>query len=85
MPEVQSYSHDDYFERPDKFQRARLARQRTRAADVRSNIVKQEISADIRSQNASAMDALQEAREILPGAQRSDALKGAGTLRTVTG
>jgi len=45
--------------------------------------VKQEIPADDRSLNASALDALQEAREMPPGAERSDALKRAGLLRRV--
>jgi hypothetical protein len=44
-------------------------------------VVKQEISPDSRSQNASAADALQEAREMPPGPQRTDALKKAGLLR----
>jgi hypothetical protein len=43
--------------------------------------VKQEISADSRSRNACAADALQEAREMLPGAQQNEALKKAGLLR----
>jgi hypothetical protein len=43
--------------------------------------VKQETSPDSRSQNASAADALQEAREMPPGAQRTGALKKAGLLR----
>jgi hypothetical protein len=43
--------------------------------------VKQETSADDRDQNARALDALQEAREMPPGAQRIDALKKAGLLR----
>jgi hypothetical protein len=41
----------------------------------------QEISPDSRSLNASATDALQEAREMPPGPQRADALKQAGLLR----
>jgi hypothetical protein len=45
--------------------------------------VKQETSPDIRSQNASAVDALQEARGMPPGAQRANALKKAGLLRRV--
>ena len=45
--------------------------------------MKQEISADRRSQNASAAEALEEAREKPPGAQRADALKKAGLLRRV--
>ena len=45
--------------------------------------VKQETSADVRSQNADAVDALQEAREMPPGAQRTNALKKAGLLRRV--
>jgi hypothetical protein len=36
---------------------------------------------DSRSQNASAVDALQEAREMPPEPQRTDALKKAGQLR----
>jgi hypothetical protein len=44
-------------------------------------VVKQETSPDCRSQNASAADALQEAREMPPGPQRTDALKKAGLLR----
>jgi hypothetical protein len=43
--------------------------------------VKQKASPDIRSKIASAVDALQEAREMPPGAQRTDALKKAGLLR----
>ena len=39
------------------------------------------ISADNRRQNARAMDALEEAREMPPGAQRTEALKKAGLLR----
>jgi len=39
------------------------------------------ISADSRRQNARAMDALEEAREMPPGAPRTDALKKAGRLR----
>jgi hypothetical protein len=46
-------------------------------------IVKQETSPDIRGQNASAVDALQEARGMPPGAQRTNALKKAGLLRRV--
>ena len=42
--------------------------------------MKHETSPDSRSQ-ASAVDALQEAREMPPGAQRADALKRAGMLR----
>jgi hypothetical protein len=42
--------------------------------------VKQEIPADIGSQNASTVDALQEAREMPPGAQRNEAPKKAGLL-----
>jgi hypothetical protein len=49
--------------------------------DARSNIVKQETSHDSRSQSAIAVDALQEAREMPPGEERSDALKKAGLLR----
>jgi hypothetical protein len=50
--------------------------------------VKQEASPDNRSQNASAAEALQEAREMPPGAQRTDALKKLArfdALRTVMG
>jgi hypothetical protein len=43
--------------------------------------VKQEASPDSRSRNAGAVDALQEARAMPPGAQRADALKQAGLLR----
>jgi hypothetical protein len=39
------------------------------------------ISADHRRQNARAMDALEEAREMPPGARRTEALKKAGLLR----
>jgi hypothetical protein len=39
------------------------------------------ISADNRRQNATAMDALEEAREMPPGAPRTEALKKAGLLR----
>jgi len=45
--------------------------------------VKQEASPDSRSQNANAVDALQEARAMPPGAQRTDALKTAGLLQCV--
>jgi hypothetical protein len=45
--------------------------------------VKQEASPDSRSRNAGAVDALQEARQMPPGAQRADALKQAGLLRHV--
>ena len=45
--------------------------------------MKQEASPDSRSQDASAVDALQEARGMPPGAQRADALKKAGLLRRV--
>ena len=40
------------------------------------------ISADNRRQNARAMDALEEAREMPPGAPRTEALKKAGLLRS---
>jgi hypothetical protein len=43
--------------------------------------VKQETSPDGRSHNAIAVDALQEARGMPPGARRTDALKKAGLLR----
>ena len=43
--------------------------------------MKQEPPADDRNQNARALDALQEAREMPPGAQRIEALKKAGLLR----
>jgi len=39
------------------------------------------VSADNRRQNARATDALEEAREMPPGAQRTEALKKAGLLR----
>jgi len=39
------------------------------------------ITADSRGQNARAMDALEEAREMPPGARRTEALKKAGLLR----
>ena len=39
------------------------------------------ITADSRGQNARAMDALEDAREMPPGAQRTEALKKAGLLR----
>jgi hypothetical protein len=39
------------------------------------------ISADNRRQSARAIDALEEAREMPPGAQRTEALKKAGLLR----
>jgi hypothetical protein len=45
--------------------------------------VKQEASPDSRSQNANAVDALQEARAMPPGAQRTDSLKKAGLLQRV--
>ena len=45
--------------------------------------MKQEASPDSRSRNAGAVDALQEARAMPPGAQRVDALKQAGLLRRV--
>jgi hypothetical protein len=45
--------------------------------------MKQETSSASRSRNATAVDALQEAREMPPGAQRADALKQAGLLRRV--
>jgi hypothetical protein len=45
--------------------------------------VKQEASPDSRNKDARALDALQEAREMPPGAQRTDALKIAGLLRRV--
>jgi hypothetical protein len=44
-------------------------------------IVKQETSPDGRSHNAIAVDALQEAPGMPPGARRTDALKKAGLLR----
>jgi hypothetical protein len=44
-------------------------------------VVTRETSPDRRSQKASAADALQEAREMPPGARRTDALKKAGLLR----
>jgi hypothetical protein len=40
-----------------------------------------QFSSDRRSQNARAMDALEEAREMPPGSQRTHALKQAGLLR----
>ncbi len=43
--------------------------------------MKQETSADAREEDARALDALQEAREMPPGAVRTDALKKAGLLR----
>jgi hypothetical protein len=43
--------------------------------------MKQEASPTSRTRNATAVDALQEAREMPPGAQRADALKQAGLLR----
>jgi hypothetical protein len=43
--------------------------------------MKQKASPDSRNKNARAVDALQEAREMPPGAQRTDALKHAGLLR----
>jgi hypothetical protein len=46
-------------------------------------IVKPETSPDSRSQIAIAVDALQEARRMPPGAERTDALKKAGLLRRV--
>jgi hypothetical protein len=45
--------------------------------------MKQEASSDSRIQNATAVDALQDAREMPPGARRADALKRAGLLRRV--
>jgi hypothetical protein len=39
------------------------------------------ISADHRSRSARAADALEEAREMPPGARRTEALKKAGLLR----
>jgi hypothetical protein len=45
--------------------------------------VKQETSPEICSQNASAVDALQETRGMPPGGQRTGALKKAGLLRRV--
>jgi hypothetical protein len=46
-------------------------------------VPKQEMqsSFDSRSQNARAIDALEEAREMPPGSQRTHALKQAGLLR----
>jgi hypothetical protein len=46
-------------------------------------VVKRETSPDSRGRSASAVDALQEAREIPPGSLRTDALKKAGLLRRV--
>ena len=43
--------------------------------------MKRETSADGRNQDARALYALQEAREMPPGEQRTDALKKAGLLR----
>jgi hypothetical protein len=45
--------------------------------------MKQEALPDSRTRNATAMDALQDAREMPPGAQRADALKQAGLLQRV--
>lgn len=45
--------------------------------------MKHETSPDSRSQNASAVDALQEARAMPPGGQRTDALKKVCLLRHV--
>jgi hypothetical protein len=44
-------------------------------------VMKQETSSGSHSRDATAEDALQEAREMPPGAQRTDALKQAGLLR----
>jgi hypothetical protein len=46
-------------------------------------VAKQEtqVTSDNRSQNAEAMDALEEARAMSPGSQRTEALKRAGALR----
>jgi hypothetical protein len=46
-------------------------------------VMKQEASPASRTQDATAADALQDAREMPPGAQRIDALKQAGLLRRV--
>jgi hypothetical protein len=46
-------------------------------------VMKQEASPTSRTQNAMAVDALQEARGMPPGAQRAEALKQAGLLRRV--
>jgi hypothetical protein len=43
--------------------------------------VKQKASPDSRNKDERALDALQEARKMPPGAQRTDALKKAGLLR----
>ena len=45
--------------------------------------MKQETSPDYRILNAIAVDALQQARGMPPGAQRTSALKKAGLLRRV--
>jgi hypothetical protein len=45
--------------------------------------MKQEASPDSRTQNATAVDALQDAREMPPGARRADAFKRAGLLRRI--
>jgi hypothetical protein len=46
-------------------------------------VVKQEtqVTSDNRSQNARAVDALEQARAMPPGSQRTEALKRAGALR----
>jgi hypothetical protein len=43
--------------------------------------MKQKASPDSRNKKARALDALQETREMPPGARRTDALKKAGLLR----
>jgi hypothetical protein len=46
-------------------------------------VMKQQASPASRTQNAMAVDALQNAREMPPGARRAAALKQAGLLRRV--
>jgi hypothetical protein len=78
---MRPYSRGAGQHRSDEIRYSGLGIQLSSAAEVRSNIVKQEPPADDRNQNAKALDALQEAREMPPGAQRIEALKKAGLLR----
>ena len=84
---MRSSSNVDDIDGPNAIQRSRVAWRRTQAAPIRASVrtmgERQEsmISGDNRRQNARAMDALEEAREMPPGAPRTEALKKAGLLR----
>jgi hypothetical protein len=81
MHQMRPYQRGAGQRRSNEVGSSRLGLRLSRAAEVRSNIVKQKASPDSRNKNERALDALQEAREMPPGGQRTDALKKAGLLR----